>query len=144
MTDALVYRSRARPSLTDTELELVLIRSRVLNEMRGLTGALIKHGRQIVQYLKGPAEALDRTFVRIAASPHHDKVEVLAHARGVERHFDTWHMGFVEFQRRHERSSATAEWIDRLPAVREASTHNRPLAALLERWDSFATNRDAR
>lgn len=139
MIHALVYRSHANASLTDTELELILIRSRVLNEMRGLTGALIKHDREIVQYLEGPAEALDRTFMRIAASPHHEQIEVIDRARGVERQFDTWHMGFVEFQRQHARSSATAQWVDRLPGVRNAGAHNPPLAALVERWDAFAT-----
>ena len=140
MIDALVYRSRARPSLTDTELELILIRSRVLNEMRGLTGALIKQDHEIVQYLEGPAEALDRTFARIAASPHHEEIEVLERACDVERQFDTWHMGFVEFQRQHERSSATAHWVERLYSVRDASAHNRPLAVLVERWDAFGMN----
>lgn len=143
MIDALVYRSVAKPSLTDTELELILIRSRVLNEMRGLTGALIKHDHDIVQYLEGPADALDRTFARISASPYHERIEVLARAPVVERQFDIWHMGFVEFQRQHERSSATAEWVDWLPGVRDAAGRNQPLAVLIEHWDAFSTHRDA-
>ncbi|GHA79354.1 BLUF domain-containing protein [Cognatilysobacter bugurensis] len=140
MIDALVYRSRAKPSLTETELELILLQSRVLNEMRGLTGALIKQGAEIVQYLEGPSDALDRTLARITASPHHDALEVLERASNVERHFDTWHMGFVEFQRQHGRATATAQWMDRLPDVREASARNAPLAVLAERWDAFAAN----
>jgi hypothetical protein len=143
MVDALVYRSRAKPGLTDTELELILIRSRVLNEMRGLTGAIIKQGHEIVQYLEGPPDALDRTFARIAASPHHEEVEVIERTRGIERHFDNWHMGFVEFQRQHERTSATAHWLDRLPDARDASADNRPLAVLVERWDAFTADPDA-
>lgn len=137
MIDALVYRSHARPSLTETELELILIHSRVVNEMRGITGALIKQGSEIVQYLEGPPDAVDRTIARIAGSPHHEALEVLARAQGVERQFDTWHMGFVDFQRQHERAAATERWVDRLPAARGVGACNPPLAVLLAQWDLF-------
>lgn len=144
MIDALVYRSRACPSLTETELELILIRSRVLNGMRGITGALIKQGGEIVQYLEGPREAIDRTLARIAASPHHEALEVLARAGGIERQFDTWHMGFVDFQRQHERAASTEHWVDRLPAAREVGACNPLLAVLLEQWDAFRAQARAR
>lgn len=137
MIDALVYRSRANPSLTETELELILLRSRVLNEMRGITGALIKHGGEIVQYLEGPREAVDRTLARIQGSPHHAGVEVLARASGVERQFDTWHMGFVDFQRQHDRAASTERWVDGLPDAREVGARNPPLVVLLEQWDAL-------
>lgn len=144
MIDAIVYRSHARPSLTETELELILIRSRVINEMRGITGALIKQGSEIVQYLEGPSEAVDRTISRIAASPHHEALEVLARAQDVERQFDTWHMGFVDFQRQHERAASTERWVDRLPAARDVGVRNPPLAVLLAQWDAFRVQARAR
>lgn len=137
MVDAIVYRSDAGESLSDAELELVLIRSRALNAARGITGVLLKDDHRIVQYLEGEGPALQRTFDRTAASPHHGQVRVLSRASNVERVFTTWHMGFCAFQRQHQRSDATAASMDLLPAVRRAAAVNPPLAALVECWDEF-------
>lgn len=134
---ALVYASRATDELTDTELDLVLIRSRALNAMRGITGALLKSGDRIVQYLEGEASAVERTFARIRASRLHVDVDVLAEADGVARRFDTWHMGFRDFQRRHQRDASNDEWIEALLPVRAASVENAALARLLREWDDF-------
>ncbi|GAB2508462.1 hypothetical protein GCM10027188_09370 [Lysobacter humi (ex Lee et al. 2017)] len=134
---ALVYASRATTELTDAELDLVLIRSRTLNALRGITGALLKSGDRIVQYLEGEASAVERTFERIRASRLHVDVAVIAQADGVPRQFDTWHMGFRDFQRRHQRAASNDAWIDALAPGRAASTENAALARLLREWDDF-------
>lgn len=135
MIDSLVYTSRAAPELTDTELELVLIRSRTLNAMRGLTGVLLKAGDDIIQYLEGPPGALERTFERIEASPLHRDVRVLGRASGIERVFGQWHMGFRDFQRQHQRMASTDEWAAALPLARRDVVPGSPLALLLDDWD---------
>lgn len=135
MVTALVYSSQANPSLTDTELELILIRSRVLNAARGITGALLKRGAGIVQYLEGDAAAIDRTFGRIAASPFHREIRVLARAAPVDRQFASWHMAFHDFQRQHQRMDATGHWLDVVPAARAAARGNAPLSVLMDWWD---------
>lgn len=136
--DALTYRSEGTALLTEAEFELVLVRSRALNAMRGLTGVLVSCDAVIVQYLEGPTAALARTFRAIEASPLHRDVRVLARAEGVERRFDRWHMGFARFQRMHSRSEETAEWLAILALLRADPHGNPAFAALLDGWDAIA------
>lgn len=138
MLHALIYTSQAEPAFTDAELELVLIKSRALNSMRGITGALLKRDRHIVQYLEGAPEAIERTFARIVASPLHRDVAVVARTDDVPRIFDRWHMGFRDFQPLHSRGESTEEWEGVLDHVRRAATDNAPARRLLEQWDSLA------
>lgn len=138
--DAVVYSSHAAVELTDTELELVLIRSRTLNASRGLTGVLLKTGRSIVQYIEGPAPALQRTLAAIQRSALHDNVQILSHVHDVPRHFTTWHMGFGLFQRQHGRMETHEAWLDALPAARGAAHDNPALAALLDTWDRMGSD----
>lgn len=138
MLDALVYTSRATPALDDAELEIVLLRSRTLNEMRGITGALLKRGDDIVQYLEGEPRQLDRTLPSILRSPLHRDVVIHARASGVARRFGTWHMGFRDFQSRHARDEATAQWVSALPPAGTIEPGNPALARLVALWGEFA------
>ena len=133
---ALVYQSRADERLTDTELEVILIGSRVRNARRGITGVLLKHGDRIVQYLEGERAAIDRTFDAIAGSPLHREVTVVERADGVVRAFDRWHMGFHGFQSQHSRAASTGEWLDSLALLRQAPP-NPALDRLVAQWDAF-------
>lgn len=143
MLNALVYRSVATPALTDTELDVVLLHSRTLNAIRGLTGALLKSGPVIVQYLEGAPDAVERTFAQIAASPLHRDVEVLERAQGVQPHFEVWHMGFCDFQRQHHRDVASREWHAVVDNARARAAGNPPLARLVECWDDFMSRAQA-
>lgn len=138
MLDALVYTSRATPALTDAELEVVLLHSRTLNAMRGITGALLKRGDAIVQYLEGEPSQLARTLPAIVHSPLHRDMVVQARASGVARRFDTWHMGFCDFQSRHQRDTATGQWIDALPDAATIEPGNPALARLVVLWHELA------
>ncbi|WP_166636930.1 BLUF domain-containing protein [Cognatilysobacter terrigena] len=140
MLDALVYESHADPRLTDAELEVILIGSRVRNARRGITGALLKRDVRIVQMIEGPADEIDRTFAAIAASPFHRHVQVLRRASGLERIFDRWHMGFFDFQSLHVRGATTATWIDTLPELQAHAATNPVLATLLERWTEITSD----
>lgn len=136
MLEALVYESQAGERLTDAELEVVLVGSRVRNARRGITGVLLKHDGRIVQYLEGPPEALDRTFAAIEASVLHDTVRVLARTAIPARVFDGWQMAFTEFQPSHQLMAATDDWRRDLPRLRTIDA-NPPLARLIDCWDSF-------
>jgi hypothetical protein len=137
MLQALLYESRADARLTDTELEVILIGSRVRNARRGITGALLKRDACIVQYLEGEAAVLDRTFAAIAASPLHHDVTVIQRAANVARVFDRWHMGFHGFHADHRRAASTGEWLDSLQALHEGQAKNPALDRLVARWAEF-------
>ena len=137
MIDALLYESRADERLTDAELEVILIGSRVRNARRGITGALLRDGDRIVQYLEGEPAAIERTLGAIQASPLHHDLAVIERATGVERAFDRWYMGFRGFHADHRRAAATGEWVDSLALVRDRTEGNAPLARLVALWDEF-------
>ena len=137
MIDALLYRSRADERLTDTELEVILIGSRVRNARRGITGALLRDGDRIVQYIEGEPAAIERTLAAIEGSPLHHDLAVLERASGIERVFDRWHMGFRGFHADHRRAASTGEWVDSLAGVRDRTRANAPLARLVALWDAF-------
>lgn len=139
MLDSLVYTSHATDALTDTELELVLLRSRVVNAARGLTGALLKRDRLIVQYLEGPPDALERTLAAIVASPLHREVHIHARAHGVQRQFDTWHMAFWDFQRLRHRDADTSHWLDAIEQRQRFDPANTPLLRLVAFWHELGT-----
>ncbi|MGY4514658.1 BLUF domain-containing protein [Lysobacter sp. HA18] len=140
MLTALVYESRADAALTDAELDVILIGSRVRNARRGITGALLKRGACILQMLEGPPDEVERTLAAIAASPLHHDVRVLQRATPVERVFDRWHMGFHAFQTLHHRSASTDEWLDVLPDVESQAQSNPVLATLLQRWSEVSND----
>lgn len=139
--DALTYSSRADASLSDAELEIILLRSRALNAARGLTGVLVKSDHSILQYLEGPAPALERTLGAIEGSSFHVGLRVLARASHVSRVFDRWHMGFATFQRSHGRMSANEAWLESLEAIRAGADDNQALQALLDGWDTMVEQR---
>jgi hypothetical protein len=138
MLQALVYESRADARLTDAELEVVLIGSRVRNARRGITGVLLKRGDRIAQYLEGEPAAIERTFAAITASTLHHDVSVLDRIDGVTRIFDRWHMGFHGFHADHRRAASTDEWLDSLQGVRAGQGTNPALDRLVACWDAFA------
>jgi hypothetical protein len=133
---ALLYESRAEPRLTDTELEIVLIGSRVRNARRAITGVLLKQDDRIVQYLEGDADAVSRTFEAISASPLHREVTVLARGDGARRVFDRWHMGFFELHSLAARDRATEAWGQARPDAGDVAADS-PLARLLQRSDEL-------
>ncbi|WP_407908521.1 BLUF domain-containing protein [Lysobacter claricitrinus] len=138
MLDTLVYESRADARLTDAELEVILIGSRVRNGRRGITGALLKRDARILQLIEGPTAEIERTFAAIAASPLHHDVRVLRRETGLDRVFDRWHMGFYDFQTLHGRSDSTDAWLRALPALQVQASTNPVLAVLLERWNEVS------
>lgn len=141
MVDALVYTSRATPAFRDPDLERLLQDARATNARRAVTGALLRSGARIVQFLEGEAAALDFVLARIRASRLHADVRVLGRVADVPRCFDRWHLGFADFQWQFERREARCEWEASIAAARAQAAANPPLALLLAYWDAFT--RDA-
>ena len=80
----LVYSSRAAVDLNDDELHGLLGPGRVLNEKAGVTGQLIHLVSDdftfaaFIQVLEGPADAVGRTYTRIARDELHHSLTTLA------------------------------------------------------------------
>ncbi|MBA4761425.1 BLUF domain-containing protein [Sphingomonas sp.] len=70
----------------------ILTVSRRNNARDGVTGFLYADGRRFLQVLEGPAEAVERAFVRIGADPRHRAVVTLSRREIEAREFGEWAM----------------------------------------------------
>lgn len=89
-----VYVSSAARAMSDQELDAILVESRANNETAGITGMLLYADGNFAQALEGPAEALDRLLVRLAADPRHQGIITVARLPIEARRFAGWSMGF--------------------------------------------------
>ena len=95
----LVYYSRNRVEggpqhLTDT-IASILAKSRVNNQLVGVTGALMFNAGCFAQVLEGGRDAVEAVFERIQQDERHDSVILLELSEIDERRFPNWSMGYV-------------------------------------------------
>ena len=95
MSYQLVYSSEAAPGLTDEDIQDILEGSRVDNEERGVTGALIFVDRVFVQVLEGEKDAVEALMAKIERDPRHHDVTVIHEGESGSRIFESWHMAFL-------------------------------------------------
>lgn len=134
---SLVYTSRATDALTDPELEVILIRGRTLNAMRGITGVLVKNGALLCQYLEGERHAIERTFDSIRRNNLHVDVQLVGECADIKRVFDCTHHAFVGMQHQNQRNLETQAWSVDLERIRSQAAVNPPLLHLISVWDAW-------
>ncbi|MBY0568813.1 MAG: BLUF domain-containing protein [Hyphomonadaceae bacterium] len=87
----LVYASRPF-GFDEAMLNGILIDARRCNTRDDITGALVCRADLYLQYLEGPAAAVEAAFTRIALDDRHLEVTRLASAPITSRLFPTWAM----------------------------------------------------
>ncbi len=87
-----VYRSRATHAMDHAELRHLLEQARARNAHEGLTGLLVYHDGCFVQWLEGPAKAVERVWQSILRDPRHTEIEALPTPWSPVRLFPDWHM----------------------------------------------------
>jgi hypothetical protein len=94
--EQLLYISTSRSPVGASRAEIsdILAVSRGNNARDGLSGLLVVGGRRFLQVLEGPADALDRAFVRIAKDDRHIALVQLERKSIWQRSFPVWEMGF--------------------------------------------------
>lgn len=88
----LVYISTARQPITPAMCDDILAVSRFNNRRADITGLLVAGRKRFLQALEGPADALRRTYDRIAADPRHFACVVLGERSIDVRQFGQWAM----------------------------------------------------
>jgi hypothetical protein len=92
----LIYTSLSAHHFTDAELKKLLMRARMRNAERDITGMLVFHDGVFLQALEGEKEAVLDTFDRIRTDPRHRALDVLHRGAGSDtRVFGEWSMGFA-------------------------------------------------
>lgn len=86
----LIYISRALP--VPGGAISFLEKARAYNEHAGITGVLLRYMDRYLQYLEGPAPAVQTCFARIKLDPRHEDIVLLFNLPGHGRYFSQWSM----------------------------------------------------
>jgi hypothetical protein len=133
---AIAYVSAESRPLSISELEAILIGARTHNARRGVTGVLLHHERNFLQYFEGPPEEVAETYARIRASTAHTGIIELHNERIAQREFGDWTMGIAEAPESLLLELSTALWKRDFRAVGDPATASPGLNLLHSFWSS--------
>lgn len=136
---AIAYVSTASEGLMSPEaVDRLLVEAREFNLACGVTGVLLHHDGNFLQYIEGPPESVDLVFQRIQkASRHHGIVELL-NGPVERRHFSTWTMGFAETTQTEIQHISQAVWSEQLQQLNRDPVSSPGLALLLAFWERIS------
>lgn len=89
---SLCYRSLAGPGLGLPDMLGLTAAAQERNSKDGVTGVLFFSGGHFLQWLEGPATAVEATMQRILKDGRHREIEILSKERVTRRRFGDWHM----------------------------------------------------
>ncbi len=116
----LIYVSSATLVMRRAELDELLAQSRFNNRRLGVSGCLMVHDDCILQYLEGPAAAVDQLMDKIRQDPRHHSVIELVRCPLPQRVFGGWLMAHAELDRSMWDTLyryLTHAAVDRVPAI---------------------------
>jgi len=90
----IVYVSTATETLSETELQDILTKSRSNNEKKNITGLLVYSSGNILQVLEGSKQSLQELYSTIVKDHRHFGFIKLQEVPISERIFSEWSMGF--------------------------------------------------
>ena len=94
---SLVYRSVAKPGFTLDQIQEMLVKAKDYNHRQGITGCLLYHKGEFIQYLEGNQYKVLTLFDKIKADSRHKNVELLSFEERDQRTFDNWDMAYENF-----------------------------------------------
>jgi hypothetical protein len=92
--EGLLYRSRIVNRIGPLHMYLLVARARLANQAEGITGQLIYLDHSFMEYLEGPAAALDALWRNLRQDPRHYDVELLARFPLAQRRCANWPLMF--------------------------------------------------
>jgi hypothetical protein len=91
----LLYISNASATVTDEQVQDILVWARKNNPPNGITGVLIHGGGLFMQVLEGPEENVLRQYVKILDDQRHSDIQILHISPAYSRIFEQWSMGDI-------------------------------------------------
>lgn len=91
----LMYLSRVWQSMTNSQLEEILLKSRSNNPKHKITGLLCYGGTSFIQILEGPEDDVIRLYANIIDDDRHHNCKLLDVHLDSKRMFDKWAMAYV-------------------------------------------------
>lgn len=95
----LIYVSRAVRHLSDSQLEMLLEKTRAANNARNITGCLLYMDGCFMQMLEGSRKAVLQLVEKIKVDPRHRDFRLVMQAPQQRRAFPSWSMGFRDLSR---------------------------------------------
>ena len=89
-----IYASAASASFSESDLPLLLEKSRAANLRRGVTGMLLYIDGSFFQVLEGAAADVDTVYRAIDSDKRHERISLIIREPIVDRGFGEWTMGF--------------------------------------------------
>ncbi|PWL29282.1 BLUF domain-containing protein [uncultured Roseivirga sp.] len=118
----LIYRSTAKPGLTDQDLEDILKTARDFNQANNLTGCLLYHGGQFLQLLEGDFQILLDLYDRIKRDSRHREFLLLHMKETDQRVYTDWTMAFKSLdQNQLGKYSSVTEFTELVTNEKESS-----------------------
>lgn len=89
----LVYCSKAKKSMSGTEIKDLVSRAQQNNQRAHISGFLFYGAGNFLQVLEGSASAVNRLYQRIAADDRHDELHLILYGEIHRRAFEGWSLG---------------------------------------------------
>ncbi|MFM8769379.1 MAG: BLUF domain-containing protein, partial [Rubrivivax sp.] len=131
---ALVYVSSATGRLSDQQIDGILASSRRVNAKVQVTGTLLHHDGTFLQYLEGPVQGMEHVWHRVSTCRMHHDINVLLREPLGGRHFDQWHLGFVQAPATVLQALSQGRWRASATPLLAASEPSSALGVLLDFW----------
>lgn len=96
----LLYVSRARRPMGETELNELRERARVLNAANNITGLLLYQDGEFMQWIEGGREAVEALHARLRTDPRHHDLRVVITGDAPRRVFPDWGLGLRDLDPR--------------------------------------------
>ncbi|MBB6459773.1 BLUF domain-containing protein [Flammeovirga kamogawensis] len=116
----LCYTSKKTASFDINELKEILIKSRINNEKKDITGILLLIDDLFIQILEGEKKDLEQLYDVIKVDDRHDYIQKIFSGEIESRNFLTWSMGFQQvtwedleelgMERQHDKSLSLSEY----------------------------------
>ena len=90
----LIYLSSAKKLYTESDLSDILIKSRINNTNKQVTGLLLYHEGSILQILQGNKDTVLEVYSKIERDNRHHNIIKAVSGTSAERNFPDWSMGF--------------------------------------------------
>jgi hypothetical protein len=87
----------ATPGFGLDQIQEMLLKAKVFNHQQGITGCLLYHQGEFIQYLEGNQYRVLTLYDRIKVDTRHKNVELLSYGERENRAFQKWDMAYENF-----------------------------------------------
>ncbi|WP_370261899.1 BLUF domain-containing protein [Limnobacter sp.] len=131
---AIAYVSCASRPLSDDDLEFILLSSRINNEKHGITGVLLHHDSNFLQYIEGEKDSLLAVYNRIKSSNCHRNIFEMLNGPVPQRYFSSWSMGFATVPKTLLLKLEQAKWASQVEDLAGGQAQSDGVGLLLNFW----------